>query len=65
MDDIKWAYRPFLAGLALTYCFLGWVSTGETPPVWLLSLTITAWGWVFVSREKEKADAQKATKITT
>lgn len=60
MEELKWMYRPFLAGLALVLSVLTYWGTGEIPPAWLLSLTITAWAWVFVSREKEKVNVQKA-----
>jgi len=59
LDDIKWIARPFLAGLALTFWFIILMETGELPPVFLTGLVATAWGWIFVSREKDKADARK------
>jgi len=59
MDDMKWMGRYVLAGLALTYWCITFWGTGELPPPFLTGLVATAWGVLFVSREKEKAKAQK------
>lgn len=59
MEDLKWIARPFLAGIALTYWAVTFWTTGELPPVFLTGLVATAWGCLFISREKEKADVRK------
>lgn len=60
MNELKWLARPILAGLALTFWAITFWGTGEMPPAFLTSLVVTAWSVVFVSREKEKANAQKS-----
>ena len=56
MNDLRWIYRPFLAGLVLTYWVITFWGTNEPPPTFLTGLVATAWGWVFASREKGKQD---------
>ena len=60
LNDLTWLYSPILAGIALTYWVITFWGTGNLPPTFLTGLVATAWGWVFASREKEKADARKA-----
>ena len=60
MNDLKWMGRYALAGIALTFWCITFWGTGELPPSFLTGLVGTAWGVLFVSREKEKANAQKA-----
>ena len=59
MEDLKWMGRYVLAGIALVLWAITFWSTGELPPMFLTSLVATAWGILFVSREKEKANARK------
>ena len=61
MDELKWMVRPILAGLALVFWCISFWGTGEPPPTFLTGLVATAWSVLFVSREKEKANAQKST----
>lgn len=60
MDKYKWMGRYILCGLALVLWWITKQVTGEMPPEFLTGLVGTAWGVLFVSREKEKANAQKA-----
>ena len=55
MDDMKWIARPILAGIALLCWVVIFCGTGELPPAFLTGLVATAWGCLFVSREKEKS----------
>ena len=59
MEEFKWIGRYVLAGLALTYWVIIFANTGELPPMFLTGLVGTAWGTLFISREKEKANAKK------
>lgn len=58
MEELKWMVRPILAGLALILWAITFWSTGELPPMFLTGLVATAWSVLFVSREKEKANAR-------
>lgn len=65
MDKHKWTGRYVLCGLALVLWWITFRVTGEMPPEFLTGLVGTAWTVLFVSREKEKVNAQKNTKATT
>ena len=59
MEDLKWTGRYVLCGLALTFWVITFWITSELPPAFFTGLVGTAWGVLFVSREKEKANAQR------
>jgi len=61
MEELKWMGRYILAGIALVLWVITYWSTGEPPPMFLTGLVATAWGTLFVSREKEKAANAKKT----
>lgn len=56
----KWMGRFILCGLALTFWAITFWTTGELPPMFLTGLVGTAWGTLFISREKEKAREVKS-----
>lgn len=60
MDKYKWTGRFVLCGLALVLWVVTYWMIKEMPPEFFTGLVGTAWAVLFVSREKEKANAQKA-----
>lgn len=64
MNEIKWIYRPFLAGLALVLWVITLWGTGEMPPEFLTGLVATAWATLFISREREKIANGKSVEVS-